>query len=245
MMRCHLCDQKKALRRSHVVPEFFYKNLYDQKHRFYDTLNGRLARTPPHQKGLRERLLCQDCEIQLSKVEGYAYTLLYRNTPVVLAGVDHFTLHTVDYTSIRLFGLSLLWRMSIATSVMWRNVQLGEHERTIKSMIRRHDPGTPHQFPFTCIAPLLGGQFYPDWVLQPDCVQADNGLTYRVVLGGYVFAFLVGSDYDEEDAPFFVQPHGTWTIPVVDAMEIEFLAHDLKKIEEGIHIDVLQQTNEA
>jgi hypothetical protein len=59
------------------VPEFFYKSVYDPNHRLYARLNGRLARTPPEQKGLRERLLCRECEHRFSRLERYGREILF------------------------------------------------------------------------------------------------------------------------------------------------------------------------
>jgi len=33
-MKCKICCQQKELRDSHIIPEFFYKPMYDDKHRF-------------------------------------------------------------------------------------------------------------------------------------------------------------------------------------------------------------------
>lgn len=33
-MYCKLCKKEKELRKSHIIPEFFYKLLYDPFHRF-------------------------------------------------------------------------------------------------------------------------------------------------------------------------------------------------------------------
>jgi hypothetical protein len=76
--RCALCQQDRELCASHIIPEFFYKPVYDEKHRFYtfstdpaDEVEG------PEQKGLREHLLCKDCEGKLSAWEGYARKVIY------------------------------------------------------------------------------------------------------------------------------------------------------------------------
>lgn len=89
-MACRLCQKDKPLQNSHVVPEFFYKPSYDKKHRIYARISGKLAHMPPLQKGLREPLLCRDCEQKLSPYEKYNREILYGGvdthglTPVAL-----------------------------------------------------------------------------------------------------------------------------------------------------------------
>jgi hypothetical protein len=65
---CRLCGNDAELCDSHIVPEFLYKPLYDGKHR---TLHARGDLTSKRlvQKGLRERLLCVECERRIGEIE--------------------------------------------------------------------------------------------------------------------------------------------------------------------------------
>ncbi len=77
-MPCALCQLNKPLRRSHIVPEFMYKPMYDFIHRFQGLSLNVSERPQTHQKGLREELLCHDCEQLLAnKYENYAATAFY------------------------------------------------------------------------------------------------------------------------------------------------------------------------
>ncbi len=53
---CALCLER-PLRDSHVIPEFLYKSIYDEKHRFYALAVGEYPGY--EQKGIRESLLCE------------------------------------------------------------------------------------------------------------------------------------------------------------------------------------------
>lgn len=69
---CALCHEPGELRRSHIIPEFFYKPVYDETHRFLQSSTDPADRVLTRQKGLREYLLCQRCETKLSGWETYA-----------------------------------------------------------------------------------------------------------------------------------------------------------------------------
>jgi hypothetical protein len=56
---CALCREPGDLRRSHILPEFFYKPVYDETHRFLETSTDPRDRVMIRQKGLREFLLCR------------------------------------------------------------------------------------------------------------------------------------------------------------------------------------------
>ncbi len=51
---CKLCSNEAEIRHSHILPEFFYSDIYDNKHRTLEISQGS-ERTI--QKGLRKYLL--------------------------------------------------------------------------------------------------------------------------------------------------------------------------------------------
>ncbi len=63
------------MRASHIIPEFIYSPIYDDKHRMV-LLETDERYASFQQKGIREHLLCQDCETKVSKWETYARGVL-------------------------------------------------------------------------------------------------------------------------------------------------------------------------
>ena len=83
-MKCALCNEDKKLSNSHIIPEFIYAHsgIYDDKHR-YNVLSSDAEQSNKfEQKGVREKLLCKDCEAKLSDYETYAKTILYDETQI-------------------------------------------------------------------------------------------------------------------------------------------------------------------
>jgi hypothetical protein len=78
MAICKLCLQDKELVDSHIFPEFMYKPLYDDEHRFNVLGNkgeGILKRPP---KGIYEKLLCVECDHNIiGKYENYASKVIF------------------------------------------------------------------------------------------------------------------------------------------------------------------------
>jgi len=191
---CKLCLQDKPLQNSHVVPEFFYKPSYDEKHRIYARIGGKLAHMPPLQKGFREGLLCWDCEQKLSPYEKYNREILYGGVQITGSKKRHRIEFTgLDYQRVRVFYLSLLWRMSIASHWFWKEVDLGQHEERVRKMVLQEDSGAPHDYGVYCIAPLFDGYLLTDFILQPDFKRNHRGRFFRVVLGGFLFMFYVSA----------------------------------------------------
>lgn len=177
-------------------------------------------------------MLCWDCEQKLSPYEKYNREILYGGMEIVGSRKgNRIELIGLDYQRVRLFHLSLLWRMSIASHRFWREVDLGPHEQRVREMILREDSGEPYDYGVYCIAPLFDGHLLTDFILQPDFKRNHRGRFYRVVLGGFLFMFYVSAVRVEETGEqLFVQKDGSWIIPVMNAWDIEFLREEAKRL---------------
>ncbi len=144
---CKLCKKEAELRRSHILPEFLYADIYDETHR---ALAVSREKVKVFQKGIREYLLCQQCETKLSRYEKYAKDLIQKIPGFSRDASGKFLyLDAVDYCRFKLFQLSILWRASISTNVAFRQVELGHHEEVIRRMIDQENPG--RVFDYGCL----------------------------------------------------------------------------------------------
>ena len=63
-----MCKVNGDLQRSHIIPEFFYRLVYDAKPRRFHVVSAKQSdRETFEQKGLRESLLCRACEQKLGR----------------------------------------------------------------------------------------------------------------------------------------------------------------------------------
>jgi len=233
MGTCKLCGKEAKLRKSHIVPEFFYKPIYDDKHRLFPRKAGKILR--PEQKGQRERLLCEACENHLSRFEKYGREVIFGRAEIKCRREGKIVyLRDLDYQKLKVFLNSLLWRMSVATGPMWKDVDLGPHEEILRKQILEAVPGDELDFPVLCTAPLYEGKILPDLILQPDYVRAERGRYYRLVLGGFLYSFFVSSatsrsSWPKELKEANLKRNGEWRVLFLDIDEIEFLKKDLLK----------------
>jgi hypothetical protein len=168
MATCKLCLEDKKLRNSHIIPEFMYESLYDEIHRF-NVLSVHTHEFPKLlQKGIREHLLCQECETALSVYERYVSQLFKGELDIQ---TEHdgkmVTVYGLDYKKFKLFSLSVLWRASISTDVMFKDVTLGPHEETLRTMILKGDPGEVEQYPFMLAPITFKNENVVDLMIQP------------------------------------------------------------------------------
>ena len=62
MPLCKLCNLEKTLCNSHIIPEFLWEDLYNSKHQALGVHGQGRNGWEVLQKGLREKLFCNDCE---------------------------------------------------------------------------------------------------------------------------------------------------------------------------------------
>jgi len=151
---CKFCAEERPLCKSHIVPEFLYKSLYNSKHEM-------MGIGPAHKSGHRlvrsgvyERLLCSDCEhyfsinfeqpFKLTWVDNYPYPKVWNEKEIYCA--------QFDYVSFKLFHLSVLWRAAVSSRLDFAEVNLGPHEERIREMLRHRIAGPAHHYPIVGFA---------------------------------------------------------------------------------------------
>lgn len=199
MPRCALClNEVPKLCLSHIIPEFFYKKIYDDKHRFQvfsHRENGPIL--PEQQKGLRERLLCPDCEGLLSGWEDHAKRALFGGVELSYRDCgDHMEYVGLNYQKFKLFQMSMLWRMGLGTRPGFENVRLGaRHAERLRTMLYAGDPGEPYEYGCWLSAISTEMKKLSQVILAPTSTprKVFGHTCYRSVLGGMFWCFFVSS----------------------------------------------------
>lgn len=205
---CRLCTERSELRNSHILPEFLYADLYDEKHR---TLQISKGEEKTLQKGLREYLLCQKCETKLSKYEKYAKSLL-QEIPNFSHDENLGILYSnkVDYSKFKLFQLSILWRSSVSNHEAFTQVRLGSHEEKLRQMLAEDNPG--NRSDYGCIMSIILETELLHKIIQSPTrfkkkLYGHNG--YKFVTGNLTWTFIVTSHSPSQTMQeYFLQESG-------------------------------------
>jgi hypothetical protein len=231
-MKCTLCQSDSKLVESHIIPEFLYKTLYDSKHRFHQISVDPAERNQYKQKGLRERLLCERCEQQLSVHEQYMSKLLNGG---VIAKVTHkpgyVHLSEINYSSLKLFQLSILWRAGVSSLQPFSQVNLGSHEARLRTMILNQDPGGAADYGCIMATLMNGNSLMTDLIVPPTWARLSGHMAYRFVFGGMVFIFVVSSHPPHGSiVDAFAQPDGTALVKLQQLSEMHYLVETVAKL---------------
>lgn len=197
-MHCKLCLQDRKLRNSHVIPEFFYKPGYDEKHRINVLSTIPTEKNQYAQKGIREKLLCDNCEQIFSPWEKYVREVFYGGVEKrIYHDREKVILQYLDYTSFKLFQLSVLWRSSVASVKFFSRINLGPHEEKIRRMLLNNDPGEPYRY--GCILIMITDESKPidSLILQPESLKYEGHRIYRFIFGSMMWLYLVSNHTDQ------------------------------------------------
>lgn len=235
-MKCALCHSTETLRGSHIIPEFQYKPIYDEKHRALVISSDPKERERFVQKGMREKLLCEQCENRFSRWEDYACRVLFGDKAKVLSRTKKvINLEGIDYSKFKLFLLSLLWRMSVAKGDFWKEVRLGPLEEKLRQCLLREDPLSSDDFPCLLVPVLLDGTFETGWLFPPDRIRFKGHTLYRIIINGILFCFFASTHASKLNfGRYAINENGHLRLSVDEAREMTYVAEMISTMGKAI-----------
>lgn len=201
-MECRLCqqDQGLELERSHIISEAFWSGLYDGKHKALPISLGN-SQLKPVQKGIRERLLCHECEGKFNKWE----TTLKRDLidfgnlssnflNITKVERSLIKVEGIRYKSFKFAILSLLWRMSISSHSFYSSYKLGPYEEVLRNILHGEINTNERQFPILVLRYELDGEFYSDIFMGFPSGKYDHAFTVqKFIIWGHCFVVFVNN----------------------------------------------------
>ena len=131
-------------------------------------------------------ILCHDCEQIFQETDNYGQELLLneKHEEITRNGsLIGYRLVNVNYSLIKLFFISILWRASVSSQEFYKKVNLGKYENIAKKNIEEKNPGEPCEFSF--ILTRFTDEKFGTAMLNPHRERWDNINYYRFYLYGY------------------------------------------------------------
>lgn len=235
-MQCALCREEAELQNSHIIPEFLYGVMYDEKHRYNVLSLLPESRERFEQKGVRERLLCRNCEQKLGKLERYASLVLHGGAPGMDGYRDGSIVYVkgINYTKFKLFQLSLLWRAGVAKGSYFERVRLGPHEEPLRAMLAAEDPGPYDLYPCIIWGVTLEPNKIAELMVQPCRDRVWGYTTYHFVLPGLKLVYFVSRQrLPRKQSQFVLQHDGSLIFQVRSVLEMPIVTGFMEKFESG------------
>ena len=223
---CRLCKTESVLRNSHIVPEFLYETLYNDKHQVVG-INGVGPRGRELlQKGIREPLLCEQCEQFINEYCEKPFRSQWLETSPLPTtwGIDDIHWGNFDYRSFKLFHLSVLFRASVSSLPTYEAVSLGPHEERIRMMIRARDPGPAWQYPsFGHAVVHHSTRALVQFVSAPEELSFNGHRSYEIIFGGVNWCYSVSSHRNLDFEKIGLQADGRMSFRAVPWNEMEIV----------------------
>jgi hypothetical protein len=209
-MICKLCLKDKALiKKSHIIPDFMYKGIYDNNHKLLLTNLDDLKKEKLVPTGFYEKdILCIECDRDIiGKYESYASTAIYgdlSNRGLKISrnispdGLEFIDIENIDYVKFKLFILSIVWRASISTLPFFKIISLGKHEENLRNMIFNGDAKNDSDYEVAMITMGETNEILRKVVVEPRRVK-DSGNTFCSFLINGFFYFINISSYNKLD----------------------------------------------
>jgi len=129
MKNCKLCVfEKDLIKKSHIYPDFLYKDLYDKNHKIIAVSTEEIIKKNPRisrpSSGVYEgNLLCPDCENKIisGKYESYLADIMFRKNKDIKCtkgksvDLEILKVENLNYERFKNFFLSVLFRADICT----------------------------------------------------------------------------------------------------------------------------------
>jgi len=208
---CALCLNERMLCKSHIIPEFMYKTLYDEEHKILMVSAHSEVKNKDIQKGVWDYLLCADCETKFSQWENYVYQVYKGGVPLTVVEAVQgrgVTLDDVDYTKFKLFQLSILWRAHLSKHDFFSAVDLGlRHSEIIRQHLLAGNPGSTKDYGCMMCC-LVEDEVVTDLIGQASRVRLKGITCYRFIFGGFLWAYPVSSHTPQIFHEYFLQESG-------------------------------------
>ena len=223
--KCRLCGtDNRPLRKSHIVPEFLYRDLYNDKRHMMAIRepHGRHHAWRPLQKGIRERLFCESCEQHFNEHFEKPFFAQWTPPPLPDPWIGDGTCHlAVDYSTVKLFHLSVLFRAGVSSLPHYAQVVLGPHEDELRQLLLDPDPGRHFQYPICgqAVVHHTTNQLIRA-ITQPCVYNIDSHRYYAIMYGGVEWWIKVSRHRHKPLEALFLRPDGTLPLSAIPWNEI-------------------------
>lgn len=215
---CRLCIRRRDLCNSHIIPEFMWRPTYDKKGRV-QALNGGTGKKRTLQKGLREYMLCRDCEAILQKDETWFANYWFQKRPLPNpAEGPYVKLTGFDFEPFFRFHISILWRAAVATMDEFSAISLGLY----KEKLRKFLLGEPPKFrkePSIFGRVLRSPQSHKlcQWMVMAPVWSRISGVkTFTFVFGGCAWLYCVSGHAVPFPESLQLKRPGEIVLPIID-----------------------------
>ena len=203
---CKLCGKTaKLLKRSHIIPNFMYKGMFDDLNRMVTAdLASNLANPRFQQTGFSEKyILCSKCDNELlGKLEKYTSVVLFggkSKSPLFFEsaygpdGGKSIIIRNLDYVKFKLCILSILWRAHHSKHNFFKKIELQQDAEVIRRMLLDNEAPDETIFKISIIV-VKNSEGLLRMVVDPNIIELGQGRVAIFLINGLFYFIEVKAD---------------------------------------------------
>lgn len=135
---CKYCNQEKELICSHIIPKCLFRLDQLGPLASINSKEYKIDRNPIHQNGMKEYLMCAECDNEIGKLDKYASKIFKQIIPnhkwEIINGIETCRLSSkeIDCWKFKKFFISVMWRLSVSAG----EINLGPYEYIAYKMLK-------------------------------------------------------------------------------------------------------------
>jgi len=203
---CAGCLQNEPLLQSHIIPEWVYKYIYTKDHKFVALDADGIGSPKVEQKGLREELLCFDCEQHLSKYENSVADLFkqiigkqFTTASCDVLSSDIKVIGNYDYNSLKIFCLSVLWRLGVSKRIEYEKYDLGPYKEQLRKIVFNSINTDWNEYPVMLNQIVMDNAKYSDIIIAHNPGKYKHKTMYSITMAGINVDIILDPNYKEID----------------------------------------------
>jgi hypothetical protein len=208
-----------------VIPELFWAPAYDAKHQV-SSRSVRRTFTSKVRKGVRDRLLCRECETRFGQHETYVSRIWCGNAsfPTRIA-LGSELVRQVDYYSFKLLHLSILWRAHEASLPEFDDTDLGPYAEELRRYL--YEDRAPGSDVFAVAAQVVvdpkTSRIMHDMIAPPTPYRLNGKRLYVSIYGGCLWYIGVSPGALAGDS-FVLKQDGRFIAPAISIAQLPGVA---------------------
>jgi len=181
------------------------------------------------QNGFKEKLLCGDCEIRLSRWESVLKETLVdignktsTSLTIDIIGKELFRVKCIRYKEFKLALLSIIWRMSIASDPFFESYKLGIYDEKLRQALLSEKVPDEKKFPIMVSRYELDEVFDPGMVMGFPPGRYERLFTVQsfIIWGHRLFVFINDKIFPKVSIKCFLRDSGVLYIDVRSLVEL-------------------------
>ena len=204
-----------ALEDSHIIPAAFYKEGSPKGDTFWRVSAEEHAKK--RHIGEYDQIVCKSCEARFGVWDQYAIEKLLRlPLPETIHSRQTLTLADFDYNKLKLFFISLLWRLDASTRDLGMHVDVGrKHRIRLTDMILNEEAGDWQEYAINLTRLHDEGKHYVYCAIPAKTGRIKSMTFYQLYAAGFRITIKCDSRLIQPHTSIFLRTGHPLTIPLL------------------------------